>query len=265
MNTKRHLFLLIISLFLLYCSNQGFAQTPGAGFVLTTVADLDGNGFNSDDNGSSEHVVTNRSDTGARIDLDGDMNYEIVVMGKNTNDDLVILENTGDDTYAKVWGIDLNLDTASYFPQSAAVADSDGDGLLEIIAVGAGVLRIFEMAAGPIADGSNPSDTPMFTLAISGASAVTAGFLDADANMDIVVTSRDETGGLVVVENTDDLHHMVVCTLCSCYPRPLLGIPPLWYKSREYRSRTVREPRAVLAAASDALAHPDLQQVQCEI
>lgn len=52
---------------------------------------------------------------------------------------------------------------------------------------------------------------------------------------------------LVVVENTDDLHHMVVCTLCSCYPRPLLGIPPLWYKSREYRSRTVREPRAVLA------------------
>ena len=52
---------------------------------------------------------------------------------------------------------------------------------------------------------------------------------------------------LVVVENTDELHHMVVCTLCSCYPRPLLGIPPLWYKSREYRSRTVREPRAVLA------------------
>ena len=52
---------------------------------------------------------------------------------------------------------------------------------------------------------------------------------------------------LVVVENTDKVHHMVVCTLCSCYPRPLLGIPPLWYKSREYRSRAVREPRAVLA------------------
>ena len=51
---------------------------------------------------------------------------------------------------------------------------------------------------------------------------------------------------LVVVENSDDVHHMVVCTLCSCYPRPLLGIPPLWYKSREYRSRAVREPRAVL-------------------
>ena len=51
---------------------------------------------------------------------------------------------------------------------------------------------------------------------------------------------------LVVIENSDDVHHMVVCTLCSCYPRPLLGIPPLWYKSREYRSRAVREPRAVL-------------------
>jgi len=52
---------------------------------------------------------------------------------------------------------------------------------------------------------------------------------------------------LVALENTDDLHHMVVCTLCSCYPRPLLGVPPLWYKSREYRSRAVREPRAILA------------------
>ncbi len=51
---------------------------------------------------------------------------------------------------------------------------------------------------------------------------------------------------LVALENTEDLHHMVVCTLCSCYPRPILGMPPLWYKSREYRSRAVREPRAVL-------------------
>lgn len=50
-----------------------------------------------------------------------------------------------------------------------------------------------------------------------------------------------------VVENTPDLHNMVVCTLCSCYPWPLLGIPPSWYKSDSYRSRAVREPRAVLA------------------
>ncbi len=51
---------------------------------------------------------------------------------------------------------------------------------------------------------------------------------------------------LVVVENTPDVHNLVVCTLCSCYPRPLLGLPPGWYKSRPYRSRAVREPRAVL-------------------
>ena len=52
---------------------------------------------------------------------------------------------------------------------------------------------------------------------------------------------------VVVVENTPSVHNMVVCTLCSCYPWPLLGIPPAWYKSDAYRSRAVREPRAVLA------------------
>lgn len=52
---------------------------------------------------------------------------------------------------------------------------------------------------------------------------------------------------LVVVENTPAVHNVVVCTLCSCYPRMLLGMPPEWYKSRNYRSRTVREPRAVLS------------------
>lgn len=52
---------------------------------------------------------------------------------------------------------------------------------------------------------------------------------------------------LIAVENTERTHNMVVCTLCSCYPWPLLGIPPSWYKSDEYRSRAVSEPRAVLA------------------
>ena len=52
---------------------------------------------------------------------------------------------------------------------------------------------------------------------------------------------------IVVVENTPDCHNLVVCTLCSCYPWPVLGIPPTWYKSDEYRSRTVREPRKVLS------------------
>ncbi|MQG76004.1 MAG: nitrile hydratase subunit alpha [SAR202 cluster bacterium] len=51
---------------------------------------------------------------------------------------------------------------------------------------------------------------------------------------------------IVVLENTDDIHNMVVCTLCSCYPWPVLGLPPSWYKSEAYRSRAVVEPRAVL-------------------
>ena len=53
-------------------------------------------------------------------------------------------------------------------------------------------------------------------------------------------------GNIRVVENTEDVHNLVVCTLCSCYPWPLLGIPPTWYKSFAYRSRAVAEPRAVL-------------------
>ena len=51
---------------------------------------------------------------------------------------------------------------------------------------------------------------------------------------------------LVVIENTPETHNMVVCTLCSCYPWPVLGLPPRWYKSAPYRSRAVKEPRAVL-------------------
>jgi nitrile hydratase len=52
---------------------------------------------------------------------------------------------------------------------------------------------------------------------------------------------------IVVVENTDEVHNVVVCTLCSCYPWPLLGLPPSWYKDPAYRARVVREPRTVLA------------------
>jgi nitrile hydratase subunit alpha len=57
-----------------------------------------------------------------------------------------------------------------------------------------------------------------------------------------------DTGAIPIraVESTETEHHLVVCTLCSCYPRMLLGLPPDWYKARAYRSRAVREPRAVL-------------------
>ena len=52
---------------------------------------------------------------------------------------------------------------------------------------------------------------------------------------------------LIVLENTDGVHNLVVCTLCSCYPRPVLGLPPDWYKLKPYRARAVIEPRALLA------------------
>ena len=72
----------------------------------------------------------------------------------------------------------------------------------------------------------------------------------ADANAAIRALG-DEIGPvgdhLVVVENTPRTHNVVVCTLCSCYPWDVLGLPPVWYKSAPYRSRTVKEPRAVLA------------------
>jgi nitrile hydratase len=59
---------------------------------------------------------------------------------------------------------------------------------------------------------------------------------------------------LIVVENTETVHNVVVCTLCSCYPRTVLGMPPEWYKSKAYRSRVVREPRAVLKEFGTDLA-----------
>lgn len=52
---------------------------------------------------------------------------------------------------------------------------------------------------------------------------------------------------LIVLENTETVHNLIVCTLCSCYPRPVLGLPPDWYKLKPYRARAVAEPRAVLA------------------
>ncbi|HSC94357.1 MAG TPA: nitrile hydratase subunit alpha [Burkholderiales bacterium] len=55
-----------------------------------------------------------------------------------------------------------------------------------------------------------------------------------------------EATRLIAVENTPDVHNVIVCTLCSCYPRELLGMPPTWYKSDNYRARVVREPRSVL-------------------
>jgi len=77
----------------------------------------------------------------------------------------------------------------------------------------------------------------------------------SDANAAIAELGIDiQPTHLIALENTAEVHNMVVCTLCSCYPRNLLGIPPAWYKARPYRSRAVREPRAVLAEFGTEIA-----------
>ncbi len=72
-------------------------------------------------------------------------------------------------------------------------------------------------------------------------------FENANAAMAELGVAGRQGEHVVAVENTPETHNMVVCTLCSCYPWPLLGIPPAWYKSDAYRARAVREPRKVLA------------------
>ncbi len=66
--------------------------------------------------------------------------------------------------------------------------------------------------------------------------------------------SGPEGDHMVVVENTPELHNVIVCTLCSCYPWPILGLPPAWYKDPPYRARMVREPRTLLAEMGCRLA-----------
>jgi nitrile hydratase len=89
-----------------------------------------------------------------------------------------------------------------------------------------------------------------------GASVVAKAWTDPDFKERLLANATEACaelgiGGLqgedmVVVENTDDVHNVIVCTLCSCYPWPVLGLPPNWYKEPAYRSRMVREPRTVL-------------------
>jgi nitrile hydratase len=67
------------------------------------------------------------------------------------------------------------------------------------------------------------------------------------------ITFYDDTR-LIVLENTEQVHNLIVCTLCSCYPRPVLGLPPDWYKLKPYRARAVVEPRALLAEFGTVIA-----------
>jgi len=88
-----------------------------------------------------------------------------------------------------------------------------------------------------------------------GAQVVARAWVDAEFKKRLIADGRAacaemgavlEAERLIAVENTPEVHNVIVCTLCSCYPRALLGMPPTWYKSRNYRSRVVFEPRAVL-------------------
>ena len=82
-----------------------------------------------------------------------------------------------------------------------------------------------------------------------------------DANAAIAELDIDiQPTNLIALENTESVHNMVVCTLCSCYPRNLLGLPPAWYKAKAYRSRAVRDPRGVLGEFGTEL--PDDVQVR---
>ncbi|MBI1191084.1 MAG: nitrile hydratase subunit alpha [Tepidisphaera sp.] len=90
-----------------------------------------------------------------------------------------------------------------------------------------------------------------------GAKVVARAWVDPDFRARLLTNGRkacedfgisfyDDTE-LIVLENTETCHNLIVCTLCSCYPRPVLGLPPDWYKAKPYRARAVKEPRAVLA------------------
>ena len=91
---------------------------------------------------------------------------------------------------------------------------------------------------------------------MNGARVVARAWVDPDYRRRLLENGTEAIGELgfwgtqaaeiVVLENTPAVHNVVVCTLCSCYPWPVLGLPPTWYKSAPYRSRVVREPRAVL-------------------
>jgi nitrile hydratase len=103
------------------------------------------------------------------------------------------------------------------------------------------------VAAAESASGDGPS------LAL-GARVVARAWVDADFRarlladpVETVSEYHPQTVPIAVLEDTPTVHHVIVCTLCSCYPSGLLGNPPAWYKSFEYRSRVVREPSAVLA------------------
>jgi len=140
----------------------------------------------------------------------------------------------------------------------AGMAPSDDPSFASVPAARAAALAALLIEAGIFSAGDLRRQIERMdaTNASQGARVIARAWIDPDfhdrllANGSAAVREFGVDMGptpLWVVENTETVHNLVVCTLCSCYPRPLLGIPPDWYKSVAYRSRAVREPRAVLA------------------
>ncbi len=98
---------------------------------------------------------------------------------------------------------------------------------------------------------------------VNGAKIVARAWIDEEYKRRLIANPKEAIGelghdigplNLIVLENTKKVHNVVVCTLCSCYPRWILGLPPDWYKSREYRSRVVARPRSVLEEFGTVIA-----------
>ena len=135
------------------------------------------------------------------------------------------------------------------YTESMAMTDAVAELLIEKEIIGADELRrMIE-----VIDSKSPAE---------GIRMVARAWVDPDFKarmLDDVNAAAAEMGidgGTIpirAVENTEQVHNVIVCTLCSCYPRSLIGLPPDWYKSRAYRSRAIREPRAVLAEFGTSL------------
>jgi nitrile hydratase subunit alpha len=113
-------------------------------------------------------------------------------------------------------------------------------GILDVDAVDL-IVRTFEETLGPM------NGAKVVARAWTDPAFKQRLLTDGTATIKALGFTGPEGDHIVVVENTPDVHNLVVCTLCSCYPWPLLGLPPNWYKSLAYRSRAVREPRTLLA------------------
>ena len=136
---------------------------------------------------------------------------------------------------------DHHHDTGSYHAVRTKALESllVEKGLVTTDAIDA-VVRTYEQDIGPL----------------NGARVVARAWVDSDYKQRLLENGSDaiaelgfggaEGAEIVVLESTPAVHNVVVCTLCSCYPWPVLGLPPTWYKDAAYRSRVVKEPRAVL-------------------